>query len=151
MDVILLESVGKLGGLGEKVHVKPGYARNFLVPQGKAVFATKENLARFEARRAELEKIEAEKLAAAQARADKLNGMNIVIQAEVSEEGKLFGSVGTRELADAIAEQGATIEISEISLPEGVIRFIGAYDIRVSLHSDVHATVHVEIVANTKG
>ncbi len=151
MDVILLESVNKLGGLGDKVHVKAGFARNFLVPQGKAVFATKANLAKFEARRAELEKIEADKLAAAQKRAEVLNGMNIAIQAEVSEEGKLFGSIGTRELVDAVAEQGATIEMSEISLPEGVIRFIGAYDIRVNLHSDVHATVHVEITPNTTG
>jgi large subunit ribosomal protein L9 len=151
MEVILLEGVNKLGGLGDKVRVKPGFARNYLVPQGKAVFATEANLAKFEARRAELERVEAEKLAEAQKRAELLNGMNIVIPAEVSEEGKLFGSVGTRELAEAIAAQGATIEMKEISLPEGVIRFIGAYDIRVSLHSDVHATVHVEITANTTG
>lgn len=151
MNVILLESVNKLGSLGDNVRVKAGFARNFLVPQGKAVFATQANLAKFEARRTELEKIEATKLAQAQKRADALNALKISIQAEVSEEGKLFGSVGTRELADAIAEQGATIEVSEISLPEGVIRFIGVYDIRVNLHSDVHATVHVEITPNTTG
>ncbi len=151
MDIILLESVNKLGGLGDKVRVKSGFARNFLVPQGKAVFATKVNIAKFEARRAELERIEAEKLAAAQKRAEQLNALMITIQAAVSEEGKLFGSIGTRELADAIMAEGATIEKSEISLPEGVIRFIGAYDIRINLHSAVHATVRVEITPDTKG
>lgn len=145
MDVILLEAVTHVGSFGDKVHVKPGYARNFLVPHGKAVYATKENVARFEAHRAELAAHEAEKLAKAQARAENLNATRVAISAAVSEEGKLFGSLGARELADAISAQGVTVERSEIALPDGPIRFIGEYEIHVHLHPAVVAIVHVEV------
>lgn len=148
MDVILLEAVTHLGSLGDKVHVKAGYARNFLVPHGKAVFATAANLAKFEARRAELAAVEAEKLANAQARAEKLNALRVSLPVAVSEEGKLFGSLGARELADAITAQGVEVERSEIALPDGPVRFIGEYEIHVHLHPTVVAVVHFEVLSD---
>lgn len=151
MEVILLEKIHRLGALGETVKVKAGFARNFLVPKGKAVYANKENVAKFEARRAELERIQAEKVKEAQARASKLEGSKIAIAAAVSEEGKLYGSIGTDELAHAISEQAAEVQKSEITLPDGAIRFIGEYDITLLLETDVQATVHVEIVPDTTG
>lgn len=147
MDVILLENVGSLGSLGDKVAVKPGYGRNFLIPQGKAVPATKDNLAKFEARRAELEAAAAEALAAAEKRAAALEALaRVEIPATAGEEGKLFGSVGTRDIADAITAAGQDIDKSEVKLPEGVIRDLGEYQIMLQLHGDVTATIEVAVV-----
>ena len=146
MDIILLEKVGGLGNLGDKVRVKGGFVRNFLIPYGKAVSATTGNVARFEAKRAELEKGAMERLAAAQARADKLSGLTVIIAANAGDEGKLFGSIGTRDVADAITATGNEVGKSEVRMPNGVIRAIGDYQIDVQLHSDVTATVTVSVV-----
>ncbi len=147
MEVILLEKIANLGNLGDKVTVKSGYGRNFLVPQGKAVAATAEKIAEFEQRRAELEKAAAEKLAAAQSRSEAISKLEIVITQKAGDEGKLFGSVGTQNIADAITEAGAAVEKHEVRLPEGVIRNIGEYNIDINLHSDVTVTLPVKIVA----
>jgi large subunit ribosomal protein L9 len=148
MEVILMEGIKRLGALGEKVKVKAGFARNFLVPQGKAVLATGANMEKFEARRAELERIEAEKHVAAQTRADALNGMRLTMPVAVSEEGKLYGSIGTHELETAILAKGIEIHRSEISMPDGVIRFVGEHDVTIILHHGIHATIHVEVVSD---
>lgn len=147
MEVILLDKVGKIGGLGDQVSVKAGYARNYLIPQGKAVRATKESIAEFETRRAELEKASADKLTAAQARANELNDHQVTITANAGDEGKLFGSIGTRDLADVIT--GALVEVdkSEVRLPNGALRQVGEYDIEVQLHPEVTATVSIIIEA----
>ena len=147
MEVILLEKVANLGDLGDKVAIKSGYGRNYLVPQGKAVPATAEKIKEFEARRAELEKAAAEKLAAANVRASALGKLKIVISHKAGEEGKLFGSVGTQNIADAITEAGAKVEKHEIRMPDGVIRHIGNYDIDINLHSDVTVTMPISIAA----
>ncbi len=147
MEVILLEKVANLGDLGDKVAIKAGYGRNYLVPQGKAVPATAEKIKEFEARRAELEKAAAEKLAAANVRASALGKLEIVISHKAGEEGKLFGSVGTQNIADAITEAGAKVEKHEIRMPDGVIRHIGNYDIDINLHSDVTVTMPISIAA----
>lgn len=147
MEVILLEKVQNLGSLGDKVKVRPGYGRNYLVPQGKAVAASEANLAEFEARRAELEKAEAETLAAAQARADVLKGVTVTIARKAGEEGRLFGSVGTGDIADAVNAAGVEVHKQEIRLPEGPLRRTGEFDVEVHLHTDVDASVKVEIVA----
>lgn len=147
MDVILLEKVGGLGNLGDKVKVKSGFGRNFLVPYGKAVSATAENVARFEAQRAELEKIAAERTAEAQVRAGKLAGLTITITANAGDEGKLFGSVGTRDIADAITAAGNAVSKSEVRMPNGVIRTIGDFEIALQLHSDITQTITVSVVA----
>jgi large subunit ribosomal protein L9 len=147
MDVILLEKVGKLGGLGDQVTVKPGYGRNFLLPFGKAVPATKDNIENFETRRAELQKAADEKLATAEVRAEKLNEVEMSIVAKAGEEGKLFGSIGTRDIADAITESGIEVAKSEVRLPEGAIRSTGEFDIAIQLHSDVTATIKLIVVA----
>ena len=148
MDIILLDKIANLGGLGDQVSVKAGYARNFLFPQGKAVPATKDNVAKFEARRAELEAKIAEALAAAQARADQLAALEAVtIASPAGDEGKLFGSVGTRDIADAITAAGVTVTKAEVKLPTGTLRELGEYDIDVQLHSDVTTTAKVVIVA----
>ena len=147
MEVILLEKVANLGDLGDKVAIKSGYGRNYLVPQGKAVPATAEKIKEFEARRAELEKAAAEKLAAANVRASALGKLEIVISHKAGEEGKLFGSVGTQNIADAITEAGAKGEKHEIRMPDGVIRQIGDYDIDINLHSDVTVTMPISIAA----
>ncbi|MBK6582672.1 MAG: 50S ribosomal protein L9 [Gammaproteobacteria bacterium] len=147
MDVILLEKVGGLGNLGDKVKVKSGFGRNFLVPYGKAVSATAENVARFEAQRAELEKVAAERTAEAQARAEKLAGLRITIAANAGDEGKLFGSVGTRDIADAITAAGNEVSKSEVRMPNGVIRTIGDFEIALHLHSDITQTITVSVVA----
>ena len=146
MDIILLEKVGGLGNLGDKVRVKGGFGRNFLIPYGKAVSATSGNVARFEAKRVELEKGAMERLAAAQARADKLSGLKVIIAANAGDEGKLFGSIGTRDVADAITATGNEVGKSEVRMPNGVIRAIGDFEIDVQLHSDVTATVTVSVV-----
>ena len=147
MQVILLDKIGNLGGLGDQVNVKSGYARNFLIPQGKAVMATKGNVEMFETRRAELEAAAAEKLAAAQARADAMSELVITIAANAGDEGKLFGSIGTKDIADALGVAGHTVDKSEIKLPEGALRNIGSYVIAVQLHGDVSVDVSVQIDA----
>jgi len=148
MQVILLEKIGRLGDIGDQVDVKSGFGRNFLVPQGKAVPATAENIAMFEERRAELEATSAEKLLAAQDRAKLIEAMSeISIVANASEEGKLFGSVGTREIADAVTAAGQELEKAEVLLPEGVIREVGDYDIDLQLHADVTISVKLIISA----
>lgn len=147
MDVILLENISNLGGLGDKVSVKAGYGRNYLIPQGKAVPATEANVAEFEARRAELERAAAELLAAAQTRADELTAVGIVtIPANAGDEGKLFGSIGTRDIAAAVTEQGSEIDKSEVRLPEGALRELGEYSIAVQLHPEVTTEVTVAVV-----
>jgi len=147
MQVILLEKVGKLGALGDQVNVKAGYGRNFLIPQGKAVPANKANKESFEARRAELEAAAAEKLAAAQARAEAMNELVVTIAANAGDEGKLFGSIGTKDIADALAAAGHTIDKSEVKLPEGALRNIGSYAVAVQVHSDVSVDVTIQVEA----
>ncbi|MEM6485620.1 MAG: 50S ribosomal protein L9 [Pseudomonadota bacterium] len=148
MEVILLENIGNLGGLGDKVTVKAGYGRNFLIPQGKAVPATDANLAAFEERRAELERAAAEALTEAQKRAEALSALDtITIGANAGEEGKLFGSVGTRDIADALATAGCEVDKAEIKLPEGALRELGEYSIAVQLHPEVMTDVALSIVA----
>ncbi|MFW1753896.1 50S ribosomal protein L9 [Acinetobacter wanghuae] len=147
MDIILLQRIKNLGKLGDKVSVKAGYGRNYLIPQGQAVAATEANTAAFEARRAELEKAEADVLAAAQARADQLNEVNIVITAKSGDEGKLFGSIGTRDIADALTNAGLTVDRAEVRLPNGALRNTGEFNIAIQLHHDVVAEVLVTIVA----
>jgi len=146
MNVILLEKVNNLGDLGDQVSVKAGYGRNFLIPQGKAVSATPDNVAKFEARRAELEKAAAEKLAAAEARKAALSEVSITIAQKAGDEGKLFGSVGTSDIAKAITAAGVEVSKSEIRLPQGALRHVGEFEIDVEFHTDVVATVTVEIV-----
>ncbi|QQD17661.1 50S ribosomal protein L9 [Spongiibacter nanhainus] len=147
MQVILLEKIGKLGNLGDQVTVKAGYGRNFLIPFGKAVAATDENVKTFEARRAELEAAAADKRSAADARAEKLAEVSVTIEANVGEGGKLFGSIGTRDIADAITAAGVEVNKSEVRMPEGPIREIGSYDIDIQVHSDVVQTVTVVVAA----
>ncbi len=147
MEVILLEKIANLGSLGDKVSVKAGYARNFLLPFGKATAATEDNVAAFEARRAELEKLAAEKKAAADARAEQLAELTVTVTANAGEEGKLFGSIGTRDIADAVTAAGVAIEKSEVRLPEGPLRTVGEFDITVHLHTDVEATIKLVVVA----
>ncbi|ONG39803.1 50S ribosomal protein L9 [Alkanindiges hydrocarboniclasticus] len=147
MDVILLQRIKNLGKLGDKVSVKAGYGRNFLIPQGKAVSATEANTSAFEARRAELEKQEAEVLNSAQSRADKLNEVNVVITAKAGDEGKLFGSIGTRDIADALTASGIEVDRAEVRLPNGALRHTGEFNVAVQLHHDVTAEVLVTIVS----
>jgi large subunit ribosomal protein L9 len=148
MEVILLEKVGKLGTIGDKVNVKAGYGRNYLIPTNKAVFATAANLAAFEARRAELEAAAAEQRTAAEARGAQLAGLEtITIAANAGDEGKLFGSIGTQDIADALTAAGAEVVKSEVKLPEGALREIGEYDIDIQLHSDVTQVIKLAVVA----
>lgn len=147
MEVILLDKIGRLGGLGDKVKVRNGYARNYLLPLKKAVLATKENLAKFEAERAQLEAKIAAELKAAQDRAEKLAAIGkFVITAQAGDEGKLFGSVGTRDIAEAAIKAGVDLHKSEVCLPDGVLRSVGDFDIELQLHPDVKTTVVVSIV-----
>ncbi len=147
MEVILLEKITNLGNLGDRVNVKSGYGRNYLVPQGKAAVASAKKIAEFEERRAELEKAAIEKLNAAQARANILSKLEVVIKHKAGDEGKLFGSVGTHNIADAITATGAVVEKHEIRLPQGVIRHTGDYPIDIYLHADVIATISIKIAA----
>jgi len=147
MEIILLEKIANLGSMGDKVKVKPGYGRNYLIPQGKAAAATPENIAVYEARRAELEKASAEALAAAQAQRDQLLGKVITITSLAGEEGKLFGSVGTADIAHALTEIGVTIERQQIRLPEGAFRVLGEHDVLIQLHTDVDVTIKLMIEA----
>jgi len=143
MELILLEKVTKLGNLGDKGKVKPGYGRNYLVPTGKAIPATAKNIAEFEARRAELEKAALQKLSTAEERCAALQGFEIVLTANTGEEGKLYGSIGPREIADAVTERGITLEKSEVILGEGPIRFTGEHSVLVHLHADVETEIKV--------
>jgi len=147
MQVILLEKVQNLGDLGEKVNVKAGYGRNFLIPVGKAIPATEANTAEFEARRAELEKVAAEKLAAAQARADKLAELSITITRKASDEGKLFGSVSNNDVAEAITEAGVEVSKAEVRMPDGAIRATGEFEISLHFHTDVDTKLTVTVAA----
>ena len=147
MNVILLDNVENLGKIGDLVKVKPGYGRNYLLPQGKAALATAENMKQIEARRAELEKAAAEELAAARTRAEAMAGTELVIQANAGPEGKLFGSVGTADIAQVLTEQGVAVERSEIRLPEGAFRTVGEYDVQLQLHTDVNVAIKLIIEA----
>ena len=148
MNVILLDKVANLGSLGDNVNVKSGFARNFLFPQGKAVPATKANTEQFEARRAELEKKVAAELASSEARADKVSGLGeVTIVSKAGEEGKLFGSIGTRDIALAITDAGVEVAKAEVKMPEGVIREVGEFDIAIQLHPEVTATIKIVVIA----
>lgn len=147
MEVILLEKVHKLGALGDRVNVKPGFGRNYLIPSGKAVSATADNIAKFDARRAELEKQEQDALNEANARAEKLNETTVSIARKAGDEGKLFGSVGTADIAEAVSATGVELSKQEIRLPEGPIRSTGEIELDVQLHADVTATIKVNVVA----
>lgn len=146
MNVILLDKVENLGGIGDLVKVKPGYGRNFLIPTGKAALATPENLKEFETRRADLEKRAAEELASAKARAGLVTGMELVIRANVGGEGKLFGSVGTADIVDAFEKVGVEVSRSEVRMPDGPLHEVGDYMVQLHLHSDVDVDVTVRIV-----
>ena len=147
MEVILLENIGNLGALGDKVDVKPGYGRNFLIPQGKAVPATEDNVSKFEARRAELEAVAAETLTAAQVRGEALTSLGAVeISATAGEEGKLFGSVGTRDIAEALTAAGCEVDKAEVRLPEGAIRELGEYEVVIQLHAEILSSVAIHII-----
>jgi len=148
MEIILLEKVVNLGGLGDKVLVRAGYGRNYLIPQGKAVPATTAHLAAFQERRAQLEAAAAEAVAIAQARADQIAALGaIAITAVAGEEGKLFGSVGTRDIADAVTAAGVELEKAEVKLPEGALRELGDYEVQLQLHSEVEVIVTISVVA----
>ena len=147
MELILLEKVQNLGDLGDQVSVKPGFGRNFLLPQGKAIPATKENVAEFEARRAELEKEEKDRLNSAEQRAESLAEVVITITANASEEGKLYGSIGPREISEALAGEGHEVEKSEVIMGEGPVRVTGEYDIHLQLHADVETTIKLIVEA----
>ncbi len=146
MRVILLENIHGLGGLGDNVRVKPGYARNFLIPQGKALAATPENVAEFEARRAELERQQAEIVAAARARAEGFEGTEVTIACKAGEEGRLFGSVGPRDVAEALAAEGKPVERHEVQLGGEVIRKTGDYQATLLLHAEVEVPITVHVV-----
>ncbi len=146
MEVVLLEKIGRLGDIGDTVKVKAGFGRNFLVPQGKAVYATKKNLEIFESRRADLEKQEAEKLKVAQERSEKIASLGVIkITAVVGEEGKLFGSVGAREIEEAIKLIGGEVGKNEINLPDGAYKQVGEYSVDIQLHSDITVSVGILI------
>ncbi len=147
MQIILLEKVVNLGNLGDVVKVKDGYARNFLIPKKMAKRATPAAMAEFEARRAELEKAAAEKLAAAQAVADKLNGTNVTVTRKAGMDGRLFGSVGNADVADALKAAGFDVDKSAVRMPEGPLKAIGEFPLDVALHTDVLANITVTVAA----
>ena len=146
MNVILLDNVENLGSIGDLVKVKPGYGRNFLIPQGKAALATPENMKAIEARRAELEKAAAEELANAQARAKTIDGMELVIPANAGAEGKLFGSVGPIDIVDAFEKVQVAVERSEIRMPDGPIHEVGEFEVGVHLHPEINAEIKIRVV-----
>jgi large subunit ribosomal protein L9 len=146
MEIILLQKVDNLGDLGEKVNVKSGYGRNFLIPSGRAVPATQENVKLFEARRAELEKEAQEKLTAAEARKAKLDGMAVSITCKAGDEGRLFGSVGTADIAKVVTDNGVDLAKKEVMLPNGPFRVAGEYEVDLHLQADVNASVKLTIV-----
>ena len=147
MDVILLQKVANLGNIGDRVNVKSGYGRNFLLPQGKATLATPANVAKFEARRAELEKIARDDLASAESRAADLKDFVLKISAKAGNEGKLFGSIGTADIAEACTSQGHKIARSEVRLPNGPIRMVGDHQVTLHLHTDVDVQLQVSVAA----
>jgi len=147
MNVVLLDNIQNLGQIGDQVAVKAGFARNFLLPQGKAVLATKANLVDFEQRRAEFEKAAKTVLAQAQARAETLNGLAVTVSAQASDEGKLFGSVGPREIVNAVVTAGQKIAKREVVLPEGPLRTVGDHEVDLQLHNEVVAKIKVAVVA----
>jgi large subunit ribosomal protein L9 len=151
MEIILLQKVDNVGGIGDKVRVKSGYARNYLIPQGKATLATPANLAKFEARRAELEATAAAELHAAQARAKKLEGLVLKIAMQAGAEGKLFGSVGTVDIAEEIGKRGIEVERAEVRLPDGPLRVAGDHTVQLHLHADVDVDLKVVIEAEEAG
>jgi large subunit ribosomal protein L9 len=147
VEVILLEKIRNLGALGDRVKVNRGYGRNYLIPQSKAVYATEENVLKFEKRRAELEKKATQNQEEAQARKDSIEAVGaVIIASKAGEEGKLFGSIGTRDIADALTKAGIAVEKREIRLPSGALRMVGEYEVSLELHSDVTAIVKVQIV-----
>jgi large subunit ribosomal protein L9 len=147
MDVILLQKVANLGNIGDRVKVRSGYGRNFLLPQGKATLATPDNVARFEARRDELEKAAREHLTSAQERAVALKDFKLVITAKSGTEGKLFGSIGTSDIAEALGKQGFKVERSEVRMPNGPLRMVGDHSVGLHLHADIDVPLAVSIVA----
>jgi large subunit ribosomal protein L9 len=151
MDVILLEKVENLGNIGERVKVRSGYGRNFLLPRGKATLATPANVAVFEARRAEFEKKEAEELEAAQQRAASAGKLTLRLSAKAGTEGKLFGSLGTADIAEACTAAGVPVKRSEIRLPDGPIRTLGEHSIELHLHSDVNAVINITVIGEDDG
>ncbi len=146
MQVLLLEKIRNLGDLGEQVNVKPGYGRNYLIPRGKAAIANAKNKADLEARRAELEKVQAVAFTEARARAEKMTGATVQIVRKVGEEGKLFGSVGTHDIAEAMTASGFPLARAEIHMPEGPIKAVGDVEIPVSLHAEVHLKIIVSVI-----
>lgn len=146
MDVILQEKVANLGNLGDKVSVKPGFGRNFLIPQGKAVLATADRIVEFEKRRAELEAAAAEQLTAAKKRAEEVEKLDIKISQPAGDEGKLFGSVGISDIVAATVAAGVEIEKNEVRMPEGAFRQTGEFEVVIHLHTDVNATLKVEVI-----
>ena len=146
MEVILLERIAGLGGLGDRVDVKPGYARNYLVPQGKALSATQRNVARFEDRRAELERQAADEVVRAQRRSEDLAALDLVITRRAGGEGRLFGSVGIIDIAEAATEAGVEVRRNEVRMPDGPIRQTGRYEVSIRVHPDVEAAVRVAVV-----
>ena len=147
MEVILLQKVANLGNIGDRVKVRSGFGRNFLLPQGKATLATADNVARFEARRAELEKAAREHLTSAQERAEAMKEFKLTIRAKAGTEGKLFGSIGTADIAEACSREGFNVERSEVRLPSGPLRMVGEHVVNLHLHADVDVPLHVSIVA----
>lgn len=147
MNVILLDNVENLGGIGDMVTVKAGYGRNFLLPHGKAALATKDNIAEFEARRAGLEKAAGEELTAAKAREELIQGMELVLSANVGAEGKLFGSVGPIDITEAFTKVGVEVQRSEIRMPDGPIHEVGEFTVGVHLHTEINVEVTVKVVA----
>ena len=148
MELVLLQKVKNLGNLGDKVRVKPGYGRNFLIPQGRAVPATEANVAEFEKRRSEYEAKANDVMSAADARKASLDGASITIKANASAEGKLFGSVGPRDIAEAFSAAGKPLQKSEVVMGEGPIRHTGEFEVHVHLHADVHTVVKVIVAAD---
>jgi large subunit ribosomal protein L9 len=151
MDVILLQKVANLGGIGDRVKVKSGYGRNYLLPSGRATLATATNVARFEARRTELERLAGEEHQSAQQRAESLRDFRLTITAKAGTEGKLFGSVGTNDIAEGCTAAGHKVSRSEVRLPNGPIRTVGEHQVTVHLHTDVEVTLTVIIVAEEQG
>jgi large subunit ribosomal protein L9 len=149
MEVILLEKIRNLGALGDQVRVKPGFARNFLIPYGKAVVATPENKEKFEARRAELEAAQADALGKAKARGDKMNGFTVQIVRKVAEDGTMYGSVTNRDIAEAVTQAGFELSRSEVQLPQGPLKTIGDHKIAIALHPEVTAEIIVSVVGES--
>ena len=148
MDIILLEKVENLGNIGDRVKVRSGYGRNFLLPKGKATLATPEKIAIFEERRAELERKQAEELAAAQGRAEQIEGLALRIAANAGPEGKLFGSLGTIDIAEACTAAGIIVERSEVRLPDGPLKMLGEHEVEIHVQSDVNVMIRVEVISD---